>query len=120
MLPEFADAGAFPAALGLGDGKRLLNEVWEMGARVGGNGFAIAAEGEAGSELVGDQLKIRGPLEGQECRKEATDIERPLLMVIAAGDAQGKAGSVMEPGKAEAEKVCAADVEELAGVESAE
>ena len=53
-------------------------------ACVGREGFAISVEGEAGSELVGNELEVWKPLERQEGGKEALDLHRPSLMVIAA------------------------------------
>lgn len=120
VLPEFADAGAFPSAPGFRDGKRLQDEVGKMRASVGSDGFSAAIEGEAGSKLIGDHLEIWRALEGQEGDQEFLDLQGPSLMVIASRDAQGEAGSAVEPGKADAEKVCAADEEKLAGVLCAE
>lgn len=87
-----------------------------MRARVGGDGFAIAVEGEAVGELVCDELEIRRALEGQEGPEEASDFEGPILVVIAAGDAQGEAWSVVEPREADPEEMRPTDTEKFAGV----
>lgn len=114
VLPEFADPGAFPAPLGLGEGKRLEYEVWEVRAGVSGDGLAIPMEEEAGGELVGDELEVRGALEGQEGLKEASDLQGPTLLMIAPGDALGEALRVVEPCEAKPEEVRPADPEKLA------
>ena len=116
VLPEFADAGALPTPLGFGDGKRLQDEVGEVGARVGGDGLAIPVEGEAVGKLVGDELEIRRALEGQEGPEEGSDLWGPTLVVIAAGDARGEAWSVVEPREADPEEMCPTDGEKLTGV----
>jgi len=40
VLPEFAEAGAFPTAAGFGVWFRRANEVGKMGADKGGDGLA--------------------------------------------------------------------------------
>jgi len=115
VLPEFADAGALPAPLGFGDRKRRQDEVGEVGARVGGDGFPIPVEGEAFGELVGDELEIRRALEGQEGPEEGSDLRGPTLVVIATGDAQGEAWSVVEPREADPEEMRPTDTEKFAG-----
>ena len=48
VLPQFAHAGSFPAAAGLGYGRGRTDQEREVTASVGGNGFAVALESEAG------------------------------------------------------------------------
>jgi len=115
VLPEFADTGALPTPSGFGNGKRRQDEIREVGARVRGDGFAVPVEGEAVSELVGDELEIWGALEGQEGLKEASDLRRPALVVIATRDAWGEAWSVVEPCEADPEELSPTDAENFAG-----
>ncbi len=115
MLPEFADPGALPAALGFGDGQRLPDEVGEVSARVGGDGFAIPVEGETGGQLVGNQLELGGPLEGQDGPQEASNLERPALVVIATRYVQGEAWSIVEPRQADPEQMRPTGLEKFAG-----
>src|ERR1051325_4722506 len=62
VLPEFAQAGAFPAtarlrwALGEGDRRR------EGGAGIGGNGSAVAVEGETSGQFIRHKLVVGRPL----------------------------------------------------------
>lgn len=91
VLPEFANPGALPAPFGFGDRKWLQDEIGELGTGIGSDGLAIPVEGEAGDELVGDQLEIRWALERQEALQEASNFRGPTLVVIAAGDVQGEA-----------------------------
>src|SRR5437016_12576043 len=66
MLPEFAQAGAFPAtarlrlALGQGDQRR------EVGAGIGGNGSAVAMESETSGQFVSHELVVGRLLQRQE------------------------------------------------------
>ncbi len=55
VLPEFAHAGALPAATGLGVGRRGVDQQGEVTAGVGGDRFAVTAEGEAGGEFGGGE-----------------------------------------------------------------
>ena len=48
-----------------------------MGAGKSRDGFAVAVEGEAGGQFVGDQLVVGWPLKGQEGGKEAADFKGP-------------------------------------------
>ncbi len=48
VLPQFIDAGAFPAATGFGPRFRLADEIWKMGSGEGGHRLAMALEPKAG------------------------------------------------------------------------
>ncbi len=116
MLPEFADAEALPAPSGLGHRKWLQDEVWEVRTRISSDGFAIPVEGKSGGELVSDELKIWRALEGQEGLKEALNFGRPAVVVIATGDVQDEARSVLKPGEADAKQMCPTNGEEFTGI----
>jgi hypothetical protein len=48
VLPQFIEAGAFPAPPGFGARFGLAEEIWEMGSGEGGHRLAMALETEAG------------------------------------------------------------------------
>lgn len=83
VLPEFAHAGAFPAASGLGHRGQRGDQLGEVPAGVGGDRFAVAVESEAGGQLVRDQRVVGGPLQGQEGPQEALDLQGPARVVVA-------------------------------------
>ena len=63
VLPEFAEAGAFPAAAGLGTRFWLADQIGEMSAGKGGDGLPMALETEANGQFIGHQLKVGRLLE---------------------------------------------------------
>lgn len=114
MLPELPDAGALPAAAGLGDGGGRLDQAREVGSDVGGDGLAIPPEGEAGEEFIGEELEVGWPLKGQEGLQEALDLRGPWSAVVAAGN--GRGGLLVDPAKAEAEEVSPTDAQAETGL----
>ena len=62
-------------------------------AGISGDGFAVALEGEAGGQFVGDQLIVGGALERQEGLQELPDLGRPVGVMVAAGEV-GRAKAV--------------------------
>ena len=115
MLPQFAQAGAFPAAAGLGQGRGRADQQREVSAGVSGDGFAVADEGEAGGQFVGDELIVGRPLERQEGLQKLPDLGGPGGAMVAAGEAEGEGGGLPQPGGAQAEEVGPADAQELGG-----
>lgn len=115
MLPEFADAGALPAAARLGDRHGRADQEWEMAAGVGGDGFAVAVEGEAGKQFVSDELVIGRALQWEEGLQEPPHRLWPSGVMVAAGEMEDEGRGVLEPGGPEAEEVSAADAQELGG-----
>ena len=77
MLPEFAQAGPFPAAAGLGEGCRGTHQERKVSAGVSGDRFAVTEESEAGGQFVGDELIVGRPLERQEGLQELLDLGGP-------------------------------------------
>jgi len=115
VLPEFADAGALPAAAGLEAGRGGADQEWEVAAGVGGDGFTVAVEGEAGGQFVGDELVIGRSLQREEGLQELLDLVGPDGVMVAAGGSQGESGGVLEPGGPEAKEMRATDAQELGG-----
>jgi hypothetical protein len=105
VLPEFADAGALPAAAGLGAGCGGADQEWEVAAGVGGDGFTITVEGEAGGQFVGDELVIGRSLQGEEGLEELLDFVGPGGAMVTTGGSQEKGGGVLEPSGAKAKEV---------------
>ena len=117
VLPEFAEAGTLPAAARFGPGRRGVDQEWEVAAGVGRNRFTVAVEGEAGGQLVGDQLVVGGPLEGQEGLEELLDLGGPGGVMAAPGESGGESRGLVKPAGAQAEEVSAADIQKFSGGE---
>jgi hypothetical protein len=115
VLPKFADPGALPAAAGFEAGRGRTDQEWEVAAGKGGDRFAVAVEGEAGGEFVGDELVIGRALQWEEGLEELLYGRRPSGAVVAAGETQKKGGGVLKPTGAETEEVGATDVQKLGG-----
>ena len=113
MLPEFAQAGAFPAAARLGSGRGRTDQEREVTAGVSGDGFAVALEAEAGGEFVGDELIVGRALEGQEGLQELLDLGGPGAAMVAAGEVEGEGGRLLQPSGAQAKEVRPTDTQEL-------
>lgn len=58
VLPQFIDAGAFPAPPGFGPRCRLAEEIGEMGSGAGGHRLAMTLEVEPGFQFVGHELEV--------------------------------------------------------------
>ena len=84
VLPEFADAGPFPSAPGLGHRGQCPDLIGKVAPGMSGDGLAVALEGEAGRQFIGDPLVVGRPLQGQEGPQEALDLDRPALVMVAA------------------------------------
>jgi len=115
VLPQFAQAGPFPAAAGFGGGWGRTDQEWEVMAGVGGDGFAVALEGEAGGEFVGDELIVGWSLERQEGLQEPLDFGRPVRAMVATGEVEGEGGRLLKPSGAQAKEVSPTDTQELGG-----
>jgi hypothetical protein len=115
VLPEFTQPGTFPAAAGLGDEWGSLHQQWEVMTGVGGDGFAITLESEAGGQFIGDELIVRRSLERQEGLEELLDLGWPVSAMVAAGEAEGEGGGMLEPDGAQAKEVSTTDIQELGG-----
>lgn len=86
-----------------------------MTAGISGDGFAVAVEGEAGGEFVGDELIVGRSLERQEGLQELLDLGGPGSAMVAAGEVEGKGGRFLEPSGSQAKEVRTTDAQELGG-----
>ena len=111
VLPEFADAGTFPAPPRLGHGLQGADQQREVSAGMSGDGLAVAVEGETGDQFVGDQLVIGGPLQRQKGLQEALNLQRPGRVLVAPGSAQGEGCGLAQPSAPEAEQMRPADLQ---------
>ena len=110
VLPEFAQAGALPAAAGLGRGRGGLHEQREVVPGIGGNGFAIPLESEAGGQFIGDKLIVGRSLERQEGLEKLPDLGWPIRAMVAPGGVEGEGGGMLQPGGAQAKEMRTTDV----------
>lgn len=115
MLPEFAQAGPFPAAAGLGDGRGRTDQQREVSAGVSGDRFAVAYESKAGGQFVGDELIVGRSLERQEGLQELPDLGGPGGAMVATGEVEGEGGGLLQPGGAQTKEVRPTDAQELGG-----
>ena len=86
VLPEFIEAGSFPAAAGLGLAWPLGNEVGEVGADKGGNRFTMAFKAKANIQFIGDELEIRWVLQRYEIFEELGGCRWPIWPMVAPGE----------------------------------
>jgi len=113
VLPEFTQASSFPAPTGLGGGRGCLHKEREVAAGIGGDGFAITLEGEAGGQFVSDELIVGRSLQRQEGFEKLLDLGWPIRTMVAAGEVEGEGGRMLEPSSAQAKEMRATDVQEL-------
>ena len=97
VLPEFAQAGAFPAAAGFGASFRLADEVGEMSADKSGDGLTMAFETKAEGQFIGHQLKVGRFLQRDKIFEELSGRRRPIWPVVATGDLGAEVGALWEP-----------------------
>ncbi len=115
VLPQFAQTGPFPAAAGPGRGRGRTDQEREVSAGVSGDRFAVTDESEAGGQFVGDELIIGRSLERQEGLQELLDLGGPGGAMVAAGEAEGEGGWLLQPSGAQTKKVGPTDAQELGG-----
>lgn len=116
MLPEFADARAFPAPPGFWVWCGLAEEIGKVGSGKGGNRLAVALEIEAGFQLIGHELEVGRLLQGKEFLEEGDGCRRPLGPMAATRKLGGEIGAFLEEAGAEPVKVGAADLEVVGGI----
>ena len=85
VLPQFIDAGAFPAAPGLGPRFGLADEIGEMGSGEGGDRLAMALKPKRVSKFVGHQLEAGRLVQREELLEEGNGFGRPVRPMVAAG-----------------------------------
>jgi hypothetical protein len=86
VLPEFIEAGAFPAAAGFGARFGPADEVGKMGSDKGGDRLTMALETEAGGQLIRHQLKVGRFLQRDKILKELAGGRWPIGPVAAPGE----------------------------------
>lgn len=111
VLPEFINAGAFPATPGFGTRFGLADEIRKMGSGEGGDRLAMALEAEAGFQFVGQQLEVGRLLEREKLLEEGNHFRRPVWPMVAARELGGEVGAFPEKAGAKPVKVGAADLE---------
>ncbi len=100
VLPEFAQAGAFPSAAGLGARFGLAEEVGEMRSDKGGDGLPMAFETEAGDQFIGHQLKVGRFLQRDKIFEELGGLRWPIWPVATARELGAELGAVLQPASA--------------------
>lgn len=116
VLPEFINAGAFPAAPGFGPRFELADEIREMDSGEGGHRLAMALEAEAGFQFVGHQLEIGRFLEGEELLEEGAGFRWPVGPMVAARECGAEGGGFLEETGAQPVKMGATDLEVVGGI----
>src|SRR5450631_3965969 len=70
VLPQFTEAGAFPATAGFGARFWLADQVGKMRPDKGGDRLTMALETEAYFQFIGGQLKVGRSLQRYKIFKE--------------------------------------------------
>jgi len=83
VLPEFAQAGAFPAAAAFGARFGPADEVGKMGADKGGDRLTMALKTEAGGQFIGHQLKVGRFLQRDKILEKLAGLRWPIWPVPA-------------------------------------
>ena len=86
VLPEFAGAGSFPAAAGLGVRFGLAEEVGKMHSDKSGDRLAMPLETKADGQFVGHQLKVGRFLQRDKIFEELAGLSGPIRPVAATGE----------------------------------
>ena len=115
VLPEFVEAGAFPAAAAFGARFGLADEVGTMCSDKGGDRLPMAFETKADVQLIGHELKIGRFLQRDKSFEELLGFRGPIWPVATTGKSSGELRAVLEPARAQTVNVRAADLEVLGG-----
>jgi hypothetical protein len=116
VLPEFAEAGTFPATASFRTPFREADEVGKMRTDKSGDGFAVAFEAEADFQFIGGQLKIGRFLQWHKILEKSTGCWRPIGTVVSTGESGTESRAAAQPPGSESIKVSAADLEVVGGV----
>jgi len=95
VLPEFAQAGTFPAAASFGARFGLADEVGEMRSDKGGDRLTMALETESGGQLISHQLKVGRFLQRDKLFKELACFRRPIWPVAATREPGAELGTFL-------------------------
>jgi len=115
VLPEFAEAGAFPAAPGFGARCRLAEEVGKIRSDKNGDRLPMALKTEAAGQFIGRQLKVGRFLQRDKIFEELAGFRWPIWPVAATGELGGEGSTVLKPARAKSVKVRATDLEVAGG-----
>ena len=110
VLPEFAQAGTFPAAAGFGARFWLAEEIGKMRSDKSGDRLTMAFETEAEGQFIGCQLKVGRFLQRDESFEELAGFRGPIWPVTAPGKLGAELRAALQPARAKAVKVRAADL----------
>lgn len=97
VLPEFAQAGPFPAAAGFGARFGLAEEIGEMRSHKGRHRLPMALEAEAQGQFIGRQLKVGRFLQRDKRFEELGNLRRPIRPVVAPGELGAEPRAVLQP-----------------------
>jgi len=100
VLPQFAQAGAFPTAAGLEARFGLADEVGEMRSDKGGDGLPMAFETEAGGQFIRHQLKVGRFLQRDKIFEELGGLRWPIWPVATTRELGAELGAVLQPASA--------------------
>jgi hypothetical protein len=116
MLPELADAGAFPSPTSFGTRFGLADKFGKACSGKGGHGLAVAFETKASFEFIRHELKIGRFLQRQELFEESDGLGRPFRPMVTAGAFGGEAGAFLEEASAEPVKMGSAHPEVMGSI----
>ncbi len=100
VLPEFAEAGPFPAAAGFGARFWLAEEVGKMRSDKSGDRLTMALETEAQGQFIGCQLKVGRLLQRDKSFEELAGFRGPIWPVTATGELGAELRAPSQPARA--------------------
>ena len=95
MLPQLAEAGAFPAAASFGPRFWLVDEVGKMRSDKGGDRLPMALETQADFQFIGDQLKVGRFLQRYKLFEELAGLGRPIGPMVTTGGLSAELSAVL-------------------------
>ena len=95
VLPQFAQAGAFPAAAGFGTRFRLADEVGKVSSDKGGDRLTMTFETEADCQFIGHQLEVGWLLQRDKLFEELVGFRRPMWPVSAPGKVGAERSAIL-------------------------
>jgi|SRR5207244_7102264 len=100
VLPEFAEAGPFPAAAGFGAWFWLAEQVGKMRADKSGDRLTMALETEAPGQFIRCQLKVGRFLQRDKSFEELAGFSGPIWPVAATGELCAELRAALQPARA--------------------
>ena len=97
VLPEFVEAGAFPAAAAFGTRFRLADEVGKMCSDKGGDRLTMALKTEAGGQFIGQQLEVGRFLQRDKILEELAGLRWPIWPVPTTRELGAELRAVLQP-----------------------